>query len=79
MNTMTDQEVACYWRDKEFKKWVVILGNGNTTDRKYVRARTETGAIGTGVFHSLLRGRVSARARLANPVTDLCAIRRSAP
>jgi hypothetical protein len=72
---MPDFDRETYWADKEYKKWVVNLGNTRGgRDKKYVSARTEAGAILTGRIHSHLKGRVSASARLATPM-DLGATR----
>lgn len=67
-----------YWAKHEVKVWVVTLikihcVSGKTiseTDTKYVRARTEIGAIKTARLHTVLTGRISEHARLATP-TDL--------
>lgn len=54
-----------FWKDKEFKSWVVQLESGNKrkkrthrTDIKYVRAKGKYGAIRTAIHHSFLPGKV---------------------
>jgi len=68
-----------YWKDKEYKKWVVRLSSRKTNNRmekrkkeyvdiKLVTARTAERAIATAIAHCVsLKGRIYGRARLAEP------------
>lgn len=61
-----------YQSQYDSKKWVVVLTKHirrrkPETDIKYVGAKTRDGAVLTAREHSLLRGSVTARARLATP------------
>jgi len=68
-------DAEAYWGRFIYKKWVVELilsvkqGGIQKQERdvKYVRAKTEEGAIATARKHSTLTGRISARCRLAHP------------
>lgn len=63
-----------YWRDKEYKKWVVRISKGygkKEVSRIYnITARTVERAIAAAKAYSVLTGRVRGEARLATP-TDL--------
>jgi len=60
-----------YWRDKEYKKWVVRLSKGSgkkEQSRVYnIQARTIVRAIAAAKAYSVLTGRVRGEARLATP------------
>lgn len=61
-----------YWRDKLYKKWVVLLltGSGKKEQRAiyYVQARNEDRAVAVAKrVCTVLKGRVHGRARLATP------------
>lgn len=67
-------DAEAYWRDKEYKKYVVRLSKGSgkrEESRVYnITARTPERAIRAAKAYSTLTGRVSGTARLATP-TDL--------
>ena len=65
------------WADRDYKKWVVVLGNGKKRDRKIVGSATVEGALLTARHHTHLKGRISASARLATP-HDLGAVKSEA-
>lgn len=49
------------------RAWVVKLSHGKESDVKYVRARTQSGAIDTARCHSRLPSSADAYVRLATP------------
>jgi len=68
-----------YWKDKEYKKWVVRLSSRKTnnrmearkkeyTDIMFVTAKTAERAIEVAKAHCIsLKGKIYGRARLAEP------------
>lgn len=60
-----------YWRDKEYKCWVVCLSKGDgkrrCTSFFNIQARTPERAIHVAKLHSLMKGKVYGTARLATP------------
>lgn len=58
---------AAFWRDHEYKKWVVIVEGGQKRDVKYVSAFDQDGAQQCAIDNCFLPGRLTARARLATP------------
>lgn len=58
---------AAFWRDHEYKKWVVTVEAGQKRDVKYVSASDQEGAEQAAIDNSYLPGRLTARARLATP------------
>lgn len=66
-----------FWSDFEYKTWVVNLmafgrrSKLQASEKKYVRAKTEAGAIRTARHYSFMPAGAHASARLAHPVRDL--------
>lgn len=77
---MEDFDAEQYWSTRPSKVWVVYLISNKREgrkkieqrDTKIVRAKTEAGAIKTARYFSHLKGRMSARARLATPIDLGC-------
>jgi len=70
------EEAEDYWKNKIYKKWVVVVAKGRgkreQTEQLYVRSKTECGAIKTALFHAALKGaRHINNIRVAHPVYDL--------
>jgi hypothetical protein len=64
-----------YWLNRSPAIWVVELEVGPPyavkRDTRLVRARDAAGAIRTAEFHTHLKGKPTATARLAHPFDDL--------
>lgn len=67
-----------YWSTRDVKIWVVEVTRGSGREQKkqtmYVRSRTREGAEQTARENTFIKGKVSARARLATP-RDLGCVR----
>lgn len=69
---LDDFDAEEYWREKLYKKWVVLLATGSGKKEQctiyYVQARNEDRAVAVAKrVCTVLKGRVHGRARLATP------------
>lgn len=72
MSLLQQAEAEEYWRDREYKKWVVHIGHRrHGTKTTYVRARTEAKAIAAAKYHLRMPASSHATTRLAHPQYDL--------
>lgn len=69
-------DAASYWKNKPFKKWVVIVTNHDQIDTLFVASASEQGAKRHAKSNTTLTGRLRISARLAHP-EDLCAVHNS--
>lgn len=73
-----DFDAEAYWASREVKVWVVVLSQRDRgrkrgrVDRKFVRARTQQGAVATARENSFMDKIVNAYARLATPADLGC-------
>lgn len=64
-----------YWSTRDVKIWLVeVTRTGSLKHMMYVRSRTREGAEQTARENTFIKGKVSARARLATP-RDLGCVR----
>jgi hypothetical protein len=56
-----------YWRDREHKKWVVVVTSYRGSETRYIGATDKEGAENCAIERSYLEGHKSAFARLATP------------